>query len=133
MNAEAIPQQSFLSWMLESLGVYGLILPVLGLILFAGGLVVVSVSRRPSVVAACLAFVPLPLMIGAFAFLHSAITTLSAIAHSPVPPTPKNLAAGVSTGLFAPLAAVIVTIPGLLVLACGLLMRTARGERGPAE
>ena len=126
------PPQSFLSWAIESLGAYAIVLPLLGLLLFGSACLVVALSRRPAVIAACLAFVPFPLLIGLFGFLNSAIATFSVIAHSAVAPAPKDLAAGISTALFVPLTAILVTIPGYLVLACGLLWRTIASGRQSA-
>ncbi|REJ95503.1 MAG: hypothetical protein DWQ29_01915 [Planctomycetota bacterium] len=127
---QAEPAESYLSWMIQSLGVYAIILPFLGLVLFGGGCLVVAMSKRPSVIAACLAFVPFPLLIGLFGFFDGAIASFKVIANSPVAPAPKDLAAGISTALFVPFTALLVTMPGYLVLACGLLWRTIASGRG---
>ena len=124
MQAEPV-QQSFASWLLHSLGpFYAIVLPLLGLLLFAGGVIAVLTSRRPGVIAACLAFVPVPLLIGLFAMFQGMVQSFSVIAASTTAPTASDLAAGASMALVAPLAALVVTIPGLLVLAFGLLFRT---------
>ena len=131
MPAEPV-QQSFLSWMMTSVGpVYLSILGLLGLVLFFGGLIIVLATRRPGVIAACLAFVPVPLLVGVFGMLQGMLQSYAVIAASSTAPKPSELAAGTSSALMTPLLAVAVTIPGLLVLATGLLFRAAtwRGER----
>jgi hypothetical protein len=123
--------ESLLDWMLEALGLNAVVLPVLGLLLFGGGLLVVLLSRRPAVIAACLAFVPLPLMIGLFGMLHGAVMSFRVIANSVTAPKPAELAEGISIALFTPFVALLFTMPGFLVLALGLLVRTIQAGRNP--
>lgn len=131
MDYEAEPvQQSFLSWMMESVGpVYLIVLVLLGLLLLIGGSIVVLASRRPGVIAACLAFVPLPLLIGLLGMLQGMLQSFSIVATSSVQPKPSELAAGYSAAMMTPLLAIAVTIPGLLVLATGLLVRSIIAAR----
>ena len=49
--------QSVLSWMLNSLGLfYGTVLPLTGFVIFVGACLVVGLNKRPSVIAAYLVF-----------------------------------------------------------------------------
>jgi hypothetical protein len=113
MLAEPVQQQSFLSWMFSSIGpVYLSVLCLLGLLLFFGGLIVVLATRRPGVIAACLAFVPLPLMIGLIGMFHGALESFAVIAASSTAPAPRDVAAGVAKLIADPLFALCVTLPG---------------------
>ena len=132
MPVENVPR-SYLAWMIESLGVYAIILPFLGMLLFGVSCIVVALSKRPAVIAACLVLVPLPFIIGVFAFLNGAISAFQVIANSETAPAPRDVASGIASGLFAPLMAIEVTLPGYLVLAFGLLWRTIASGRGTAR
>ena len=92
MPAEPV-QQSFLSWMMSSVGpVYLSVLCLLGLLLFFGGLIIVLGTRRPGVIAACLAFVPVPLLIGVFGMLQGMLQSFSVISRPPrLHPSPRSL------------------------------------------
>jgi hypothetical protein len=124
------PQQSFAAFVVDSLGINVIVLPLLGLLLFAGGLIVIFATRRPGVIAACLAFVPLPVMIGMMSMFKGAIDSFSVIAMSSAAPKPAEIAAGVATALVNPFCAILCTLPGYFVLAAGLLFRTITARRG---
>ena len=130
---QAPAPNSLLGWMMSALGPFYLfVLSTLGLLLFAGGLIVVVGSRRPGVIAACLAFVPLPLLISLVGMLHGMISSFAVIAMSSTAPKPSEVYAGTGQALVFPLFGLCMTIPGLVVLASGLLYRemTARRENG---
>jgi len=125
MNEVPMQSQSFLSWMITSLGpFYALVIPLTGLAVFIGACVVVASSRRPAVVAAFLVFLPLPLMIGLIGTVHGFISSFQIIATAGATPKPSDIAAGISTGLFTTLVGLLVTFPSLLVLAFGLFFKT---------
>jgi len=118
-------RQSYLAWMFNALGpFYGLILPLAGLTVFVGACLVVAMNRRPSVIAAYLLFLPLPILIGVFGSIHGFISAYSVIATSAGTPAPSAVAEGISTGLFTSLVGLLLTFPSYFVLAIGLFFRT---------
>lgn len=122
-----------LGWMFQSLGpIYGVLIPFCGLAVFLGALLVVVGSRRPSVSAAFLVWIPLPLLIGLVGAIHGTISICAVIARTTTPASPSELAAGISMTLFAALFGLLCTLPGYLVIAFGLLLRTI-AWRGPQE
>jgi hypothetical protein len=122
-------RMSLLQWAFMSLGwFYTLVLLLAGLTIFVGAVIVVIAARRPGVIAAYLALVPLPLIIGVWATVEGMIQSWSVIAYSTTAPKPSEMAQGYSTALFAILAGLLMTMPGYLVTAVGLLVRTALHE-----
>jgi hypothetical protein len=131
-QVEAPVQQSYLMWMFQALGpLFGFLLPASGIVLFAGACLVVLLSRRPSVIASFLVFLPLPIMIGVLGSLLGFISAFSVIAASEVAPKPAEVAAGISTGLFSTLVGLLVTFPAFLVTSCGLFIRTVTWRGNP--
>lgn len=128
---EPLPKQSALSWFVDALGpFYLVVLPLLGLLLLFGGLMVVIASRRPAVIAACLAFVALPLLLGLLGMLQGMVESFTVISTTLTQPRPGDIAAGFSSAMVVPLVSLIVTLPGYLILATGLVFRTATTARG---
>jgi hypothetical protein len=118
-------RQSLLSWAFNALGpFYGLLIPAVGLAVFIGACVVVATSRRPAVIAAYLVFLPLPLLIGVFGSFHGFISSLSVMANSAVTPKAREVAQGLSMGLFTTLLGLLVTFPSFFVWALGSFFRT---------
>lgn len=76
-----VQQQSYLQWYISSLGVPTLLL-IVGVTLLAMALVIVLFlrGRGPAVPAAIVFLLPLPLIVGALAFLGGTITYLYEIA-----------------------------------------------------
>jgi len=115
MDEMQIEPQSFLMWMFHALGpFYLVVLPLAGLVVFVGAILVVSLNRRPAVIAAFLVFLPLPLMIGLFGSVQGMISSLSVLATSAATPKPSDVAAGISSGLFTTLMGLLVTVPSYL-------------------
>ena len=141
LGQEAIPveeweivepaQMSYLQWMFTSLGpFYSLAIPGSAIAVFVGACLVVGISRRPSVIASYLLFLPLPLLIGMIASVHGMIMSLQVIATAGTSPKPSDIAAGIGMSLFASLLSLLLTFPSYLVLAFGLFLRTiAAGRR----
>ena len=123
MDTEPVPQ-SMLSWMLSSLGAfYTIVIPLAGLVCFVLALLVVMRGRGPLAGAALVLIVHVPLLIGIFAAIQGAIASYQVIAMSAVAPKPSHVAAAVSTSLFAPLASMLVIIPGYAAAAIGAFVR----------
>ncbi len=122
---EPVRQMSFLEWMFTALGpFYGLLLPLTGFAVFVGGCLVVLLSRRNAVVAAYLALVPLPFLIGLFGTIHGMLSSFQVLATAPTSPKPSDLAEGVSMALFSSFVGLAMTFPAFLVVAGGLFLRT---------
>ena len=122
---------SYLTWMFQSLGFfYSVVLPLSALLVFVGAVIVVVASRRPSVIAAYLVFLPLPVLIGGLGTVQGMIASYSVIANSSIAPRPDEAAIGYSTALFTLLVGLMLTFPSYFVLAIGLFARTVawRGE-----
>lgn len=116
--------QSFLSWSLEVMGpVYAGVVPLIGLLICAGGAYVAIRFRRPEPIAACLAFVPLPLLIGAFGMLEGIMELCGHLSTSP-PSPPRVFGKAVALILLAPMTAAFTSIAALLVVAGGFALRT---------
>lgn len=125
-QAEYEPQRvSLLKWAFMSLGlIYSALLVLAGLALFVGAVIVVIAARRPGVIAAYLVFVPLPLLISAWAAVEGLVQSLGVIAMSAAAPKPAEVAEGIATALFSVLAGLLAMMPGYLVAAAGLFIRT---------
>jgi len=120
------------AWMLESLGLfYGITIPLAGIVVLIGACFVVTMSRRPAVIAAYLAFVPIPFLIGVFSCLHNFVSASWAVASYTGPPTPWEFYWAISYFLSAPLVGLAATFPAYVVTAAGLFLWTIRA-RGPS-
>jgi hypothetical protein len=129
-----MPQKgSFLGWFFEALGPFcALVLPLVGLTLFFGVCFAVARSRRPSMIAAWLVLVPVPLMIGLQITLQRFVVTLATVSLSPAQPTFAESAGFVANSLVPLLVGMLETWPSFLVVAGGLLVRTIQaGKNGP--
>ena len=119
-----VQRVSLLAWMFQALGpLYGLLLPAVGLLVFIVGLMVVTMNKRPSVIAAYLPFVALPALIGMFGVVHGMIASMSVVANAGATPKPSEIAEGVSLSLFAALVGLRVSFPSFVVVAMGLFVR----------
>lgn len=117
-------QQSLLSWMFTALGFpYVVLLPLAGLLCFLLALVLVLRGRGPMAAAALMLIVHVPLLIGVFAAIEGGIASYTVIATSAATPKPSEVAAGVSTALFAPLVGMILMVPGYATAALGAFIR----------
>ena len=126
--------QSLLSWMFSALGIgYGILLPLAGLVCFLLVLVVVLRGRGPLAAAALILIVHVPLLIGLFAAFQGAIASFTVIATSASTPKPSELAAGISTALFAPLVGVLFMVPAYATAALGALVRSLGPESKPID
>ncbi|REJ69284.1 MAG: hypothetical protein DWQ31_05280 [Planctomycetota bacterium] len=119
--------QSVLSWMFESLGSFhAFLLTFVSFVLFVAACVLVCSVRRPSVIAAFLVFVPLPLLLGLAGTLHQLIDSfrLAGIV-DPTDPFGPEVTINVAATLVSTFVGLMLTFPSLIVLGLGLLLRTA--------
>jgi hypothetical protein len=124
--------ESYFAWMLRMLGPSkGASIWITGLAVFVGACLVVARSRRPSVIAAYLVFLPLPLLVGLCRVLGGNLASLAVLSSASVKLSDQQIASGIA-GSLAPLyVGLLVIWPSYLVLSVGLMMRTVRsgGDR----
>ncbi len=133
--AQAVaPGQSLLGWMISSLSFSSALALLLGLMIFAGACYLIATKRRPAVIAAYMVLLPLPLLVSLCGELKGMVASLTVMAASPeMQVTSADLAGGFANSLFSVLAALLVSTPTYLILATGLLIRTAKtGNESPA-
>ena len=118
-------QRSLLSWMINALGVpYVIVLPLAGLICFLLALILVLRGKGPMAATGFILIVHVPLLIGLFAAIQGGIASYTVIAMSPTSPKPSEVAAGISTALFAPLVGMLLMVPGYATAAIGAFIRS---------
>jgi hypothetical protein len=122
---------SFLLWLLKVGGLCGALIMLTGLAIFVGSCLVVAKTRRPAVVASCLVFLVLPLLIAMIELLRGWVAAFSVVAVIGEPLKASVIATAEARVLLLPLEAFCVTLPSLLVLAISLFARTLRAERQP--
>lgn len=131
INAVPVRTTSFFSWAYELLGPgTSLVILLAGLVVFLAACVAVTKSRRPSVIAAYLTLLPLPVLLGIFLALGPQISSL-AVFSLPAQPAPSSsqTAAGVAGALLPIYLALMVSWPSYLVLAIGLIVRTVQSGK----
>jgi hypothetical protein len=127
--AQAIPPgTSFGASMMHVLGTFSsLMILVSGLLIFGGAAYLVATKRRPSVLAAYLLLLPVPVLIAIFCEMSGMVSALTAIASLPgISVPPDHVAANTAASLATVLFAMLVSAPTYFVLAFGLLARTLR-------
>src|SRR5262245_30630145 len=72
--------QSFLVWVIQCLGLYGMLAVLAAVLLFFGSWLVVIVARRPAVIASYLVFLILPLLLAVTGALKALVGAFSVIA-----------------------------------------------------
>ncbi len=126
-------QQSFLSWIIESISVpFTLLLLLSGIACFVTALILVRRSKGPMAAAALVLVVHIPLFIGVLAALFGVLHALRTIATSTAP-RPTDYAAGVSAVLFGPIAGIAMSAPGYAVAVIGAFLRSVRDESDHAS
>ena len=95
-----------------------------GFLIFCGACYLVKTKRRPSVLAAYLVLLPLPVFISLCGSISGMASSLSVIAASPEATiTRTDLAAAMADSLYGLLVVALVSAPTYFVLAVGLLRR----------
>ena len=125
--------KSFLWWFIETMGLTGLIVIVLGVAIFIAVCRVVAKSRQTSTLAAYLVLLPLPTFIAVLGQLKGIVASLSVIALSGVQPSGQEWAGGFAASAVSIFLALLVTLPSYLVLAYGLLASTRESSASPAQ
>lgn len=117
-------QESFLMWMIRSVGMIGMLQLPVGLFCFVLTLLIVIRGNGPFAAAALTLIVPIPFLLGIFGMLHAMILSFQIIATSTVAPKPYQLADGVSTALFTPIVGLVLMTPSYLVAIGGSFVRS---------
>jgi hypothetical protein len=120
------PHQSYLMWIVTTLGVNALLLPLCACVSFVLALVLVLRGKGPLAAVALLLIVPLPLMLGFYGALKGSIASFSVLALSDVSPKPSEIAGGVAEALLMPMIGLLLTGPGYLVAVIGACARALR-------
>ncbi|MGA2032992.1 MAG: hypothetical protein ABSG68_12085, partial [Thermoguttaceae bacterium] len=120
--AQALPPvpQSYAAWMIQSLGLFGLLMLLSGVAVFIGACLVVSLARRPAVIASYLVFLLLPLLFSAVGALKGSVASFAVLAVADVQIKQSQIFAGLSEALLLPLSALMITLPSYFVVAVGL-------------
>ena len=121
-NPAPVPKSN-LMLMIQTMGLSGLFVLLLGLAIFIGACLVVAKSCRTSSVAAYLVLLPLPTFIGVLGQLKGIYASLSVISVSGMQPTGQEWAGGFAESALIMFVCLLVTLPSYLVLAVGLLVR----------
>lgn len=124
-------QQSYLGWMLSSLGIFSLLIPLATLISLAMILTLLMRSRGSMSAAAIILVVPVPLLLGMIACFQGAIQSFRMIAGIIAAPKAADIAAEISTCLMGMMAGLLFTVPTLLVAILGCFYRAIMAR--PAE
>jgi hypothetical protein len=102
-----------------------------GLAVFIGACFVAARCQRPSVIAAYLTLLPLPLIIAIYGAIEASMHSLIIMSSSPaVQPTSTEIAGGIATTLSQLFLSITVTLPSYLLLAIVLIRRTVRAGKG---
>ena len=123
---------SFLVWLVEVLGLFGLLALLTGVVIFFGACLVVFLARRPAVIASYFAFLLLPLLLAITGALKGLVGAFSLIARADVDLKQSQIFGNITEVLVLPLSALLVTIPSYFVLAIGLFVRMLLADKGPA-
>ena len=118
--------KSFLWWFIETMGLTGLIVIVLGVAIFIAACLVVAKSRQTSTLAAYLVLLPLPMFIEVLDQLRGIVASLSVLSQSETHLSNQEWAGGFAESAVSMFLALLVTLPSYLVLAYGLLASTRK-------
>ena len=119
--------------MFYPLDIYGAAALVLGFAVFVGACLVVSLCKRPVVIAAYLPFVLIPLLIGIQGCVARYDDFYYMLSQGDKIHTLSVLASPQSDALHALYSGLLATWPSLLVIAIGLFVRTLQTRERPQE
>lgn len=134
--AQAIASDTtVLGWMVSSLTtISSLLIVVTAALIFLGAYYLVSNKRPVSSLASYLVLLPLPLLVSICGWIYGSIRSLAAMAATPdLTITSQEIAGGLAASLLSVLFALLVSMPGYMILAYGLIARDFRTPRQGAE
>ena len=120
--------ESYISWLIQSLGFFGFMTLLAGATVFTGACLVVALARRPAVIASYLVFLFLPLVLSIIGALKGCVDSFAVVAISGTELKQSEIIAGLGETLLMPLIALTVTLPSYFVIAIGLFVRTLRAD-----
>ncbi len=116
-------QQSMVTWAMMSLGPYGVLLAVAGLVSAVVALTIVLRGKGPLAAVALVLVVPLPLLIGVVGAWHGACSSFGTIGLSGADVKSSEIAAALSDILVRPIAGALLMTPGYVIAAGGAFIR----------
>ncbi len=116
--------QNFLVWLIQCLGLFGMLAVLMAIALFFGSWIVVFATRRPAVIASYAVFLLLPMLLAIAAALKGMVGAFSVVAMSGTELKQTQIVGLLSEVLVIPLTALMLTIPTFFILATGLFFRT---------
>jgi len=131
-QADEVHDQNFLLWLLQCLGLFGMLAMLAGLVIFVGSWVVIFATRRPAVIASYLVFLPLPMLLAVAGALKGLVNVFSVSTISGIELKQTQITGALAEVLVLPLSALLTIIPSLIVVGLGLFVRTLSAERGIA-
>ena len=117
-------EQNFLIWLIQCLGLFGMLAVLVAIALFFGSWIVVFAARRPAVIASYCVFLLLPLLLAVAAALKGLVAAFSVYAMADTDMKQTHIIGLLSEVLVIPLTALMLTIPTFFILATGLFIRT---------
>jgi hypothetical protein len=122
-------QQSFLIWLINSLGWrYTLLLPVSALASFVLTAVLVIAGKGRTTGAAMAFVVAIPFLIGLFGTFEGLMASFMVLAHSSSSPKPSAIAEGIGTSMVTLPVAMFLMIPSYLLATVGLFIRSLQRD-----
>lgn len=98
---------------------------ICGLLIFGGACYVVATRQRPTVLAAFLVLLPLPVFIASYGVMRGVADSLSVIGKMPgIQLKTEEIAGATAASLDDVLLAILISAPSYFVVAYGLLART---------
>jgi hypothetical protein len=126
--------KSLFDLFIDRLGpLYGMGILFSGIGVFVGAWLVVSLSRRPAVIASYLLFVPIPLIIGAFWFLAQLWDFSAMWSLFNTPPKSSDIFATLEYSLYGPIYGLLFTLPAYFVTSIGLFVKIVRNKQARIE
>ena len=116
--------EPFLSWMIRSTGLFGMLIPPLAIVCFVLTLLIAIRGKGSRAGIALVLIIPLPVLLGFFCLVYAGIQSLQVIFHSTVPPKSSELGDAISTALVAPMMGLLLSLPSYLVGSAAMFVRS---------
>ncbi len=117
-------QESYVGWMIRSMGLIGLLVLGAGFTCFVLTLFIVIRGQGPWACAALVFIVPIPLWLGVFGSVKGLIASLQVIAFSSAAIKASEISDGVASSLFNPMLGLVMMAPSYLVATLGSIFRS---------
>ncbi|MDB5344007.1 MAG: hypothetical protein JWP89_2384 [Schlesneria sp.] len=117
-------QESYVGWMIRSMGLVGLLVLGAGFTCFVLTLFIVIRGQGPFACAALVFIVPIPFWLGLFGTLKGLIASLQVIAMSDAAIKASEISDGVASSLLNPMLGLVMMAPSYLVATLGSIFRS---------